>query len=206
MKRLLVLACLLLPTAARAAPALLDIYQDEPDVQEQFRLFNFGDREELTATSNAYFLPRQEFGKYVRAPTDLPARIETLVHSIDGTGFKVPRQRTTVWPNWHVSIKGQEIDASDPRFNDSLRLLKEQMETGAWRRKDVTVVTLKMRPFQLLVTRLQYSDKVAELRRPHVTRQILYPFDACKSAVSEHLVCKLSDGFIYLDHPSERKH
>jgi hypothetical protein len=203
MKRLIFLICLVLPTTAWAdqKPALLDIYQDEPAIQEQFMIWDFGDREELTVSSNGLFLPRQEFGTYVRKPTDFPGQVEKLIHSIDGTGFNPPPEKTSAWPNWHVLLEGEEIDPVDPRFNAAFKLLREQIKQSVWRRKDVTIATLRWRPFQLLVSHLRYSDKNSKLLRPHITSEALEPLETCPEAVGDHLVCRLSNGFIYLNTP-----
>ncbi len=207
MKRLICLICLVLPTIASAGPAapLLDIYQDEPEVQEEFTISDLGDREELHLTSNGFLLPRQEFGRYVRQPTDFPGQVEKLQDSLAGTGFKPPAERTIAWPNWHVLIKGEEIDPRDPRFGAAFRLLSEQIKSGGWRRKDVTVATLKPRTWQLTLSRLQYPDGNSKLLRPLIARQALNAFEVCRNVVADHLVCDVPHGFIYLNKQANSK-
>jgi hypothetical protein len=204
MKRLLFSACLILPTIARAesTPPLLDIFRDTPGIQDDFQILDFGDHEELAFSSNAFLLPRQEFGKYVRTPTDFPEQVEKLKNSIVGTDFRKPAQKTIDFTGWHVFIKGEEIDPIDPRYGGAFRLLRNQIKSNSWRRKDIMVATWKRLPW-LQLSHLQYLDKNSKLLRPHIARQTLDGLEVCPNVVARHLVCQVDHGFILLRTPAD---
>lgn len=204
-KRLFLFACILLPPIAHAEPAppLLEIFLDEPEIQTNLMIWDFGDREEFASNSNYFLRSRQEFGRYVRTPTHLAERVDRLARSL-GTGYQLPTERHSVWPNWHVIIKGEEIYPPDPRFDGAFKLLHEEMKARGWHRKEVTTATLTWRPFQLLVSHLRYPDKKSELLRPHITREAFFPFDSCRNSAAGHLVCRVTDGFILLSNPPKK--
>ncbi|SFQ36928.1 hypothetical protein SAMN05216330_1353 [Bradyrhizobium sp. Ghvi] len=200
--------CLLLlalaPLAARAAEpvAQLEIFRDVPDIQDSYIVAIYPDHEELSVSSNLFFLPRQEFGRYVRPRTDLLAKVEELIAS--GANFQKPESRTLVLTGWHATLKGEELDALDPRFQKTFALMSHTIEHGGWRREDVTTVKLKRGVF-LHVARLQYSNRHVELTRPHITRTpVLDGLEACPDVINDHLVCRVRKGFILLAKPGHR--
>lgn len=199
-----VLLCLLSPMLARAdAPSpLVEIFRDVPEVQDDFVIGSYPDHDELGVSSNAFFLPRQEFGHYVRPPTNLSARVEDLYRS--GVNFKKPASKTRDFSGWHAVLKGEELDASDPRYEKTFDLIIGEIKHGGWRRKDVTVAPLK-RGLRLPVTRLQYLTKASKLSRPHIVRgPTLQGLEACSNVRNDHLVCRIPHrGFIFLAKPGE---
>lgn len=199
-----VLFCLLWPTLVRAdAPSpLVEIFRDVPEVQDDFMIWSYPDHDELSVTSNAFFLPRQEFGHYVRPPTSLSAKVEDLY--LSGANFKKPESKTWDLSGWHAVLKGEELDASDPRYIKTFDLVIGEIRGGRWHRKDVTAATLK-RGIRLKVTRLQYSMKSSQLSRPHLVRgPTLQGLEACPNVRDDHLVCLIPHrGFIFLAKPGE---
>jgi hypothetical protein len=199
--------CLLLllwPATAEATTPipLIEIYRDTPDIQDDYIISSAGDHEELAASANVVWLPRQDYGRYARPPTDFPAQVDKLESSIAGTGYTMPEQRTVDLRGWHVRIKGEEIDAWDPRYEKVFDLLDHEMKKDGWRPKDVTVLQLKR--FTLLVARLQYSGNPSRLTRPHIERQTLDGLETCPNVVNDHLACHLTHGFVLLAKPDER--
>lgn len=186
-------------TAQTVAPTpLIEIYRDAPQIQDEYRIFSFGDHEELDVNANAAWLPRQEYGRYLRMPTGLAAQVDKLE-----AGYSMPEQRTFDLTGWHALIKGEEIDAGDPRYQKLFNLFARQMKQDGWRRKDVTIATVKRMMFK--VARLQYPARPSRLTRPHITRQTLDGLETCPKAMNGHLVCQLADGFILLANPGDRR-
>lgn len=205
---ILIKGCLLLlalssPAVWAAEPvAQLEIFRDVPDIQDSYIIAIYPDHEELSVSSNLFFLPRQEFGRYVRPRTDLSAKVEELIAS--GASFQKPQSRTLVLTGWHATLKGEELDALDPRFQKTFGLMSRTIEHGGWRREDVTTVRLKRGVF-LHVARLQYSSRHVELTRPHITRTpVLDGLEACPNVITDHLVCRIGRGFILLAKPGHR--
>jgi hypothetical protein len=197
------LICMLWPTLAWAdAPKpLLQIFRDVPEVQDDFMIWSYPDRDELSVTSNAFFLPRQEFGRYVRPPTNFAAKVEELY--LSGADFKKPESRTWDFSGWHAIINGEELDASDPRYRKTFALIIGEIKRSGWRRKDVTIAPLK-RGLRLQVTQLQYLTNASTLSRPHIVRgPTLFGLEACPNVRNDHLVCHLPHGFIFLAKPGE---
>lgn len=196
------LFALLSPAAQAAEPvALLEIFRDVPDIQDSYVVLIYPDHEELSVTSNVFFLPRQEFGHYVRPRTDLTAKVDELIAS--GAGFQKPASRTLVLTGWHATLRDEELDALDPRYEQAFSLMVHQIKHGGWRREDITTVRLK-RAVTLHVARLQYSKRRAQLMRPRITRgPILDGLEACPNVITDHLVCRIGTGFILLAQPGK---
>lgn len=206
MKTWLQILLLLVPAASFAEqPApLLEIYRSTPAIQEDFMLVSTPTHDELLTTSNYFWMSRQEFGKYVRPSTDLAQQIEKLKNSLAGTDYKIPAQKTVNLDGWQVTIKGEEIDPSDPRYTGAFNLIKNLAKTGNWSRKDVTSGELK--GGRLWVTHTKYQDQKSTVGSAHAANQVLNGLEACADVVGPHLVCHIpKHGFIYLLNPEEKK-
>lgn len=191
-------------TSAQTTAPLIEAYRSLPEVQEDYVLLDNGAQEELRMTANYFSLPQQEFGAYVRSPSDLPVRVEKLKNSLSGTDYKIPAQKSFNMHGWHVTIKGEEIDATDPRFTAALELLKNQIRSETWTRKDVTSGELK--GGRLVITRTRYPLDKSKNDRAHSTKAVMNGLEACGNAVGNRLVCHIpKHGFIYLAGPDERK-
>lgn len=193
---LLLFALLSSAVSATEPVALLEIFRDVPDIQDSYVVLIYPDHEELSVTSNVFFLPRQEFGHYVRPRTDLPAKVDELIGS--GANFQKPASPTLVLTGWHATLRDKELDALDPRYEKTIALMIHEIKRGGWRREDVTTARLK-RAGTLHVARLQYSNRRARLMRPRITRgPILDGLEACPNVITDHLVCRVGTGFILL--------
>lgn len=196
-------AFLLFLSAARAAEsvAIVEIFRDVPDIQDSYVILIYPDHEELSVTSNLFFLPRQEFGRYVRARTILPAKVDELIAA--GAGFKKPESPTFNFTGWHAKLRDEEFDALDPRFQKTISLMVHEIKRGGWRRKEITVARLK-RGVDLHVVQLEYSVPSRRLIRPHIVRRrILYGLEACQNVITRHLVCRADTGFVLLATPGQ---
>ena len=180
----------------------MEFFRDVPEVQDDYMIWSYPDHDELGTTSNRFVLPRQEFGRYVRRPTSLSAKVEALYRS--GVNFKKPESKTWDLSGWHAVLKGEELDASDPRYAKTFDLVIGEIKHGRWHRKDVTIATLK-RGVRLKVAQLQYPVTSSKLSRPHiVTGPTLHGLEACPNVRDDHLVCHIPHrGFIFLAKPGE---
>jgi|GEM_PF-5184271 len=206
MKTWLQILCFVIPTAvfAEQTPPLIEIYRSIPAAQDDFMLVSTPTHEELLSTSNAFWMSRQEFGKYVRPLSDLAAQVEKLKNSLIGTDYKIPAQKTVNFDGWQVTIKGEEIDPSDPRYKGAFELLRNLAKNGNWSRSDIIDGELKGAKF--LVTHTKFPEQKSTVNRPHVAKQSLDGLEACGNVVGPHLVCHIpKHGFIYLQNPKETK-
>ena len=148
-------------------------------------IWSYINHDELAVTSNAFFLPRQEFGRYIRSPTDFEAIVDELSYA--SAGFKKPASRTVDLSGWHARIKGEEVDARDPRYEKTFALIVGEIKRGNWKRKDVTTAQLKRGCLQ--ITRLQYSTQLLKYTRPQIVRGLLNGLEACEN-VKSRLSCR----------------
>jgi hypothetical protein len=206
MKILLQILCLVVSTAAFAqqTPPLIEIYRSIPAAQDDFMLVSTPTHEELLSTSNLFWMSRQEFGKYVRPLSGLAAQVEKLKTSLVGTDYKIPAQKTVNLDGWQVTIKGEEIDPTDPRYKGAFELLKNLSKNGNWSRSDVIDGELKGAKF--FVTHTKFPDQKSTGSRPQVAKHSLDGLEACDNVVGPHLVCHIpKHGFIYLQNSKETK-